>query len=385
MRSLALAGLLTALAGGCATSGKSGGVFPCVWSENGFALYPLYYTAEREGTETTWLCAGLTGWRSSRGRTFSDWLVPLYARGRDWFWTLPAAYFEHGRRGKLELFLTGLGGRDYDDRGKLESHWALPLYYHDRERTLVTVYGTTKTADWLLPFYYRDESWFANPLYASRRADETGDRQLGVPLGLTWMTWDAKGLSSLLTPLFGWTGGGTSQTNGWWATPLVGTRSGSREGGWLFPLYDAKTDPAFDAKARMLEADYVPADVVFREEALVDSRGAAAVRTVRNGSAASEDVRSYLLFFDDVRTLTEDFDAKSRRYACTLRRKVGNRCFFNWESERTVTFNAKDRWKLSDSGDAGYCHWSFLWRFFRYERHPSGETDLDLLFVPVMR
>ena len=384
-----LIGLSLALLAGCATSsgGKSGGVFPCVWSEDGFALYPLYYqsASDRGRSETYWMACGLLGWTTRGGHLATDWLVPLYARGRDWFSSLPFTTVDFGRHSRLELYAAGLGGLRIGENRKVDSHWCLPFYWKSPELFLLALYGRTPEADWTFPLYYRDESWFANPLYVTREADATGDRQLGLPLLLTWAKWDAKGMSTLYSLPFGWTGGGSSQTNAWWATPLVGTHAGARTGAWLFPAFDFSVDARFDEKAAALQAEMVPTNVVFEAGTLTDSRGREARRTVQRGTSESSDERTYLFLFDDDRRIVESYAAASRRYSCAVERKFGNRLLFNYESKREMTFDVRDRWKVSDTEADGFLHVSFLWRLFRYERAPSGATCLDLFYVPVGR
>lgn len=385
-----LFGLSLALLAGCATSGKSGGVFPVVWSEHGFAAYPLYYhSSDGQGTDTYWMLAGLTGCREFRGRRTSHWLAPLYAQGEEWFASLPYTKASTGRRGFRELYLAGLGGRIVGENGKLASHWTLPLYYKDNDLLATPLYGTSSETDYVFPLYWRNFSWFVNPLYASRTADATGDRQFSIPLLLTWQRWDKGGLADFWSIPFGWTGGGTTQTNTWWATPLVGTRAGSSEGSWLFPLWDFSRDPAFEAKRTAVEEEMVrhetiPESVAFPSEALMDSRGGVHARVVQRGSAGSADERTYLVLFDDDRTIDESFSEKDRRYSCTSRRKVGNRLVFNYETRREMTFDTTDRWKTSDTGEDGFLHLSLLGRLFRYERTPSG-TAVDFLYIPIWR
>lgn len=385
-----LLGLSLALLAGCATSGKSGGVFPCVWSDNGFALYPLYYhSSDGQGGDTYWMLGGLTGCREYRNRMTTHWLVPVYAQGEEWFASPIYTKVPTGRRGFFELYLAGLGGRTVGENGKLASHWTLPLYYRDDALFATLLYGKSPETEWVTPLYWRDAHWFANLLYASRVADASGDRQLAIPLLLTWLRWDAKGLADCWSLPCGWTGGGTTQTNAWWATPLVGTRTGRRKGGWLFPLVDFSRDPAFDEKRaavedEMVRAETIPASVAFPSETLTDSRGGTNARIVQRGTSGAADERTYLWLFDDDRMIEETFSEREHRYSCTSRHKVGNRLICNYETRREMTFDTKDRWKTSDSGEDGFLHLSLLWRLFRYERRPSG-TDIDFLYVPIWR
>ena len=38
-----------------------------------------------------------------------------------------------------------------------------------------------------------------------------------------------------------------------------------------------------------------------------------------------------------------------------------------------------------DTRTDGFRQTTFLWRLYRYEKHPDGGVDLDLLFLPLKR
>ena len=381
---LAGLGLCLALAGCASPGGGSGGVFPCVWSDNGFALYPLYYQSATPQTheETCWMLCGLTGWREHNGSVCSDWLVPLYARGRDWFWSLPYATFARGRRGRHELFLGGLCGWMTGDDERVEDHWAAPFYYKGRHGFATPVYGALGETEWILPLFCRTDTWSANLLYATKDDAKSGEHGLLMPWLLTWSAWNDKGGSSLYSPLWGRTGGGTAQTNAWWATPLVGTHAGLREGWWLFPLYDVRRDPLFAEKTRNVGAEFLPSGVDFPTEEVSDFRGRTSTNRVLRGSVATEDARTCLCLFDDDCTLEDRFVERDGRYECTVRRKIGNRLILGFERTMRLSYDSETRERRARR--EGW-EFDFFWRVFRWADRGKDGTEVDFLFLPVWR
>jgi len=374
------AALLTA---GCMTSESgSRGVFPCVWSDNGCAFYPLYYqsTTDRGQTETYWMLCGLTGWRTHRGELKTDWLVPLYARGPDWFASIPYTTIDDGVRANSQFWLGGLGGRIVDARGELDRHWVLPFYYRDRELLATPFYGKSKDAEWIFPLYCQGKTWSANLLYARKDDEVSGEHGWFSPWILTKSDWTAGGCSDFLSPLFGWLGEGTSQTNRWWATPLVGTRSGRATGWWAFPLYSCRRDGRFDERAGALDGETIPGDVTFPEETVVDVRGGTSVRRVQKGSVRADDESSWFVFFDNDGHVADAYSPKTGRYSVTGRRKFGNSLLLGRESWREVLFDAAGRQKLSERSGSSV---SLLWRLFRHESVSDGESKLYLFFCPI--
>ena len=202
------------LALGCVTSDESGrgGVFPCVWSDNGFALYPLYYHAasERGRNETYWAACGLLGWKSTQGSVVADWLLPLYARTRDGFFSLPYSSVDYGREGDSQFYFGGLGGRIRGERGVVEHDWCLPFYYRDPESFVSPFYGSLRDSSWIFPLYYKNERWNANVFYASKDVLATGENGWLVPLLLTGYDQDETGVSAFWSLPYGWTGHGSS-------------------------------------------------------------------------------------------------------------------------------------------------------------------------------
>ena len=183
------------------------------WNGDARWLAPLYYRNPGDGLFVSPLYAGgadwtalpplLSAWGDDWGRILlglggwgkdAHWLAPLYYRDASHFLSLP--YATVNNQTFLPLLLSG-----WDDRG-------------DWGRLLLGLGGWEKDAHWLAPLYYRDPS------------DGT-----------------------FLTPLFGryHDHGRAATTNTYWATPLVGTRSGETEGSWFFPFWSTRrTGDAYD-------------------------------------------------------------------------------------------------------------------------------------------
>ena len=349
---LRLLPLALLLATGCATTDadRSSGVFPCVWSDRGFAFYPFYYEAESadRSESTHWLLCGITGWLDARGRTYAHWLVPLYVQGREDFYSLPLTRIREGRRARSTYWLGGLvAQRDAEDaRG--DRHWALPFYYADRDTFVTPLHGKAGDATWVLPIYYRSERWFATLLWGEKEDRSTGERAFALPLLLTLAESDARGDVALWSLPYGHCGGGTVRTNTWWATPLVGTRAGRREGWWTFPLVDVSADPLFDARVASVGEQTIPAAVSFVPGEVTDSLGGRVAATLQRGSVATARERTYLLCLDDDDVVTDEFREAEGRYRVVRRRKIGNRLLFNLERCHEVVYDVASRWKISD-------------------------------------
>lgn len=358
-------------------------IFPVFWSAHGAAVFPLYYDSQVgvNASETFWALAGLAGYRRVHGRTTWDWLLPLYARNEEDFYSIPWSTVRSGRLGGSNYFLAGLVGHRTDERGKFLSTWALPFYYRDDETFVAMLYGETKTARWAFPFCYRSETCSANPLYVRTDDPKSGEGSLTLPLLLTYTDWSSRGRNSLYTLPYGWNGGGTAQTNTWWATPLVGTHSGRRTGWWAFPLCDTQGDPDFDEKAAALSDEEIPPSVVFERTSLVDAQGRVQTKVMRRGSVRADDETTYLLLFDKDRHLSDRVDEEANCYCLSERDKVGNRLLFNRERRREAVYDLATRRKL---GEKTFAETSVLWRLFRLETQGNG-MRLDLFFLPVVR
>ena len=210
----------------------------------------------------------------------SSWLLPVYYRDSKKFitpiygktqtanWTIPLYYKDD------EKLITALGGWNKD------MYWIIPLYYKDKDSFITPLYGRDGDNEWLLPLYIRDKTKFSTVLFSKWDDEKKGEKgffSLPILSGANWSTNSEKnywyalaGLAGFKTdatgrarsqwafPVFfrdkdkgfyslpySWSGGGTSQTNSYFACGLAGTRSGKTEGGWLFPVFDYKKDKSF--------------------------------------------------------------------------------------------------------------------------------------------
>ena len=358
-------------------------ILPVFWSAHGASVFPLFYDSETGGgsSETFWALAGLAGYRRTHGRTVWDWMLPLYARNGEDFYSIPWSTERRGRLGGANYFLAGMVGHRTDERGKFLSTWALPFYYADDDRLVTTLYGRTKSASWTFPLYYADDTCSANLLYVRDEDPQSGEGSLTIPLLLTHADWTKRGRTSLFTLPYGWTGGGTAQTNTWWATPLVGTHAGRRSGWWAFPLYDCAGDPEYDEKAAELAGETIPPSVTFERETLVDVQGRPQTHIRRKGVLRADDEATYLFCFDQDRHLSDRVDEQENCYRLFVHEKFGNRLLFNRENRREIVYDLASRRKLDEKTTS---EWSFLWRFFRYEARNGRMRRLDLLFFPAI-
>lgn len=364
---------------------------------------PLYYRNESDFYSLLWCQTSGTD-----GRLESA-ISPLLLSGYT---------YERRTGDELSYLLMGLAGRFTNENGKGGS-WVFPFFYQDAERFFTLLYGHTKTSEWLAPIYYRDEDSFITPLagkmgdadwllpfyvrsgedFTSLAYVRTVDKRTGArnevypPLFLerTWHTnsqessWSAlggivggstyangargsdwlapfyyheKGHSFLSLP-FGWTGGGTSQTNSWWCTSLVGTRSGRENGGWVFPLLTTSESSTFERDAAYFEENRLPADIrlwtgVETNRWWNQKTRQMEVKSVRPYPAAtrfsSHDRRTFLHLSDSNVEQQGHLRGGSRTniYAMVKKEKFGNQLFFNHGGRRTVEFRTDTREKVCD-------------------------------------
>lgn len=210
-------------------------LFPFVWhyEDDAHALFPLYlYDHERKGQP------------ADRDR----WLLwPLLRHHR----------FPKGTEWHATLF----GDYRYPEAGERYSGYPWPLLFSWRDRTAHGLFT---------PFYAYEDSdkkevrdgWDAIPLLLSWRRWRSGSRDLTAALGLYHQTRSGDERSGwalplcaydtqdrlLLTPLVGWDRPDDRDPDGYWYpfTPLAGVRTGSRRGGWLFPLFNRTADTTND-------------------------------------------------------------------------------------------------------------------------------------------
>ena len=396
-----------------------------------------YVRDSQSGDRLLYVLLGLGGhvWNDETGG--AGWMFPLYYRDSESFYTL--LYGRNPRRrwlfplyfdGEERTYITPLFGRNK----KEGSEWLLPLYWRDEDSFVTPVFGRSGDSSWLVPLYFRSESGINTPVVSVWDDAKKGERGFfSLPLlsGATWATnscersWfalaglvggssDATGAdrwgwafplfirnagNSFYSLPYSWDGGGCATTNTYFAAGLAGVRSGQKEGGWLFPVFDKKKDADFDEKVAWLDRDTLPDDIRFSMRVVTNMEWNANLRKMEGvardlvsaPSFYSQDTRSYFLFADNDRWLTCDIDwsdylmdkrplrrkregeadpkkkrpADQASYEMQLRHERGNRLLFKQTGTRTVAFDSLTRRKTKDeeSGAA-----SFLMFLYQNER-----------------
>ena len=377
------------------------------------------FGVEGDGTREFDALLGLAGarWGGATNR-LQHWFFPLYAYEEGQFFsTLPFSFSRQEDGGREVQLMLGLAGASWG--GARRRSWLALVYYEDSEGTFITpVAGKTGASHWAVPLYYANR--------------ETG---------------------TLLTLPYGHVASG-GRTNTWWATPLVGTHSGTATGGWFFPFFHRAKDADFDRDAAWLDGEELPGELQFHSEIRSWTNHSGEVQTWTNVVASvdvNSDIRgSFLVLSDHDRRIWGSI-YRDGPYQLHASSKQGNRLFFNRSATRTVEFDTETRrktgeslwtettvlcglfhhshrensgvggkgggveggshtrtrflWKVwdrqEDNGDVridafpgfthdsrtnGYSKTSFLWRFFRHEHDPeTGKTAVDVLFIPVWR
>lgn len=358
---------------------------------------------------------------------------PLWARSQegDETWDFYPPLLSWSKRGqeqhRLDVGLLGLFARETNLQGETEFAWAFPFFTYQRSEgwtALLWLLGHRGDSMWAFPFftYERDGSWTAlSWLIGSDR-----DSHWALPFYAYDRTTGDFG-----TLLFGRIGGSR-----WWFTPLVGTRSGTTSGFWLFPFLNHECDSSFAEMERLMSAPRL-------EKADTDTRYSRKKTTFLFGQGGSE--REIVRNPWDGADAVEAMAGGEWRDAEILfrdRKTFGNRLLYGGFSERAVNFDSDTKEKLFDgtvsdacslfglvwksrresipgrheyvkksllwrfwhheelNGDAttdcfpfitvdhrkdGYSKTSFLWRFFRYENDPQKGKAVDFLFIPVYR
>ena len=355
-----------------------------------------YERDDKTGDRLLYLLMGLGGhvWNDATGG--ASWVFPLFYSDRESFYTL--LYGHNPRRtwlfpvyfdGEERTYITPLYGRNKKDG----SDWLIPLYYRNKESFITPLYGRSGEASWLFPLYCRDESQFNSPVYSYWDDAKKGTRGFfSLPLlsGANWetnscdKTWftlaglvggssNASGShkTNWALPLFlreegesfysipfGWSGGGSAYTNTYFAAGLAGLKSGRKEGGWMFPLFNYKKDADFDEKESWLAAAKMPEDIKIWTRIETNGVWNSTKKThesvvepkLHADYVSASNTKTHLLVFDNDKSVYGCAPyGVTNRYEMTERHKLGNKLVFNHESNRKTCFDTATREKISDS------------------------------------
>lgn len=418
--------------------------------------FPLWYTDEKSLFSILWCHT-----KADDG-SLERWVIPPLLSG--------------GSKDKAS-FLLGLAGYNRD-KDVLE-HWCAPLYYANDKGTFTTaLFGKTKTSNWLLPLWYVDDESFVSLPYAHSR-DRVGksDTYVVLPLLSGYTKYDdgrantsvlllyghgsdeqGKVKRDYLFPLYHYNGEngdftsilygrGThgSHVEQWWATPIVGSYSGSKTGGWFFPLFNRKKDVSYDADMKRFDSPTIPEDVTFDYDVQTwtnsYTREVSVYTNVNASVRVDSHIRGSFLLGSDHDSFVRG-SAEGNKYTLFAHSKHGNKLIYNREVSRSARYDIKTRRKFWDETQSetfalcglfydsravnvdgevkrahtcvlgkvwereendgnvmvdafpgfsyesktnGYSKTSFLWRFYRHETDPEKGTKLDVLFIPIIR
>ena len=316
---------------------------------------------------------------------------------------------------RLLYLLAGLGGHVWNDETGGAS-WVFPLFYKDRESLYTILYGSNPRSSWLFPLFYSNEDLLVTPLYGkasdtdwlvplyARSAsgfhtipfsywddEKKGTRGFVSVSLLSGASWSSSSLDYTWLALAGLVGGTSNfdgsrrsqwaaplfyhsdkaflsipfgyenlgaHTNMYFAAGLAGIRSGAKEGGWLFPLYNKKKDADFDEKLAIMDAAKLPEDIkTWTEIATNKVWNAKEGKYERNvgpmtkaTSLHAADKRTHLLVCDNEMSIFGDASrSKENVYQVSLYHNIGNVFAFRYEGERKVKFDLSTREKVGDA------------------------------------
>lgn len=380
-------------------------------------LSPLYGSAK----DSSWLLP--LYYRDSK-----KFITPIYGKTQNANWAIPLYYKDN------EKLITALGGWNKD------MHWFMPLYYKDKDSFITPLYGRDGDNEWLLPLYIRDKTKFSTVLFSKWNDEKKGEKgffSLPILSGANWSTnsakscwyalaglagsktdatgkdnsqwafpvffrdkdkgfyslpysWNGGGTSqtnryfacglagtrsgktegswlfpvfdykknkSFTSALYSWDGGGTSQTNSYYALSLAGKRSGRETGWWLFPFYNKEKDAAYDKEYAYLDMDKLPEEIKIWDavntnwtwNAKKECREIKSIEPIKKGTYFySYNNADLCLVSDNDRNVSGSVPWKGKEYKITYKHDQGNRLAYRYEGERKVTFDINTRRKISD-------------------------------------
>lgn len=380
-------------------------------------LSPLYGSAK----DSSWLLP--LYYRDSK-----KFITPIYGKTQNANWAIPLYYKDN------EKLITALGGWNKD------MYWLIPLYYKDKDSFITPLYGRDGDNEWLLPLYTRDKTKFSTALFSKWNDEKKGEKgffSLPILSGANWSTnseksywyalaglagsktdatgkdssqwafpvffrdkdkgfyslpysWDGGGTSqtnsyfacglagtrsgktgggwlfpvfdykkdkSFKSLLYSWDGGGTSKTNSYYALSLAGKRSGRETGWWLFPFYNKEKDAAYDKEYAYLDMDKLPEEIKIWDavytnwtwNAKKECREIESIEPIKEGTYFySYNNADLCLVSDNDRKVSGRVPWKGKEYKITYKHDQGNRLAYRYEGERKVTFDINTRRKISD-------------------------------------
>lgn len=343
-----------------------------------------YYRDGARNEKLFYALLGLTGYVENKSGEGSSWLFPLYYNDDKSFYTLLYGHNERCRwlapvfYSDDKRLLTPLYGYSSVD----DSSWLIPFYYKDRDSLVTPLYGRDGDSEWLLPLYCREDgksfysipySWTGggtaetNRYYAAALA---GTRSGSTEGGWLFPLFDLKRGKSFTSIPYSWVGGGTAQTNRYYAAGFTGTRSGERDGWWVFPFYDKVKSCNYDKYREYVDMDKLPGDIVFSD--------AVYTNWTWNAKAKKREIKSFepyvkatgfyeydnadlCLVSDNDRTVNGYLPYKSREYHVTYNRDQGNRLAYRYEGTRKVRFDITSRKKTYDVEEGASSLFFFLY------------------------
>lgn len=224
--------------------------FPAFWGESEFDLFPLIWWKEDDYFNVFPLfwhdrhnTALLPLFCSSPSRLY---LFPSFYRDQDFTTFFPF----YGRDTSCGELTEWFGPAGYH-RGKKDSAWCFPLFYHSDTELVTPLFGYDRedASSWALPLFYRDADTFVSLPWFSQT--ENGVRSWAIPPLLTFGSSDERGWTRSVLLGLGGASGGTDGSFEQWCMPLfyrdnerfiTALFGKTKDADWLVPLWYRSKD-----------------------------------------------------------------------------------------------------------------------------------------------
>jgi len=384
---------------------------------------PLWF--EYEDDKTASWCLFPAAYRAKDADGDTTLITPLWSagshQGKDWSMLFPLYYASSSEKDDEQTVITLLGGRHR--RGDETTLYALPLlssYAWGEGEKEFWLLGPLAHAKWdanhsqhhVLPFYYYDsaEKMLLTPLVSCKRKPKDSFTNVGIVLG-HYGQQGGRQYWSVLWPIFQRKWGET------WSEfdifPLASwKRSNSdsvvergkdntkynvhydRRAFWLFPwIYSSQsnrseTPEGKDAPTQVNENRGNGAFPLWSYKHRVTQGAIAAMHTMKlkapppgDGKHTRTDFSLLGWLYDYRRRLTEPKDGKANDY---VRSRILWRVmhYERIDGDSAVEVFPAIHWSKGAAGDGQF---SFFWRLFRLGHAAGGGTNLDVLFIPILR